>query len=293
VTRGEQDGARLSDGHDGLSSFLLIRPSEHLLTKESFMRTKKFLTGVAAAALVLLPLNAAAADTGAEVVIVHGVPGLEVDILVDGAPFLRRVNFGDTAVTALPAGNYTLAVAAVGSTTPILSLDATLVDGLSVTVAAHLDAAGAPVLAAYQNLNRATGIQPFHLANFGAVDILSGTTAVLSGVTNGQTARIDVAGGTTVPAVGIGAAGSGTAAISLGDVTVPNQRLILAYAIGPNTGQTLPTVVTVVIGALGEAGIPSGEAGLADRGLPMGLFAVMLVGGLLLVAPSLATRRQG
>jgi hypothetical protein len=258
------------------------------------MRTKKLLTGVAAAALALLPLNAAVADTGAEVVIVHGVPGLEVDVLVNGAAALRNVNFGDTVVTTLPAGNYTLAVAAPGSTTPILSLDATLVDGLSVTVAAHLNASGAPILAAYQNQNRATGIQPFHLANFGAVDILSGSTAVLAGVTNGQTARIDVAGGTTVSAVGIGAAGTGTAALSLGDVTVPNQRLILAYAIGPNVGESLPTVVTVVIGALGEPhSIPSGSAGLADSGLPLGLFAVMLFGGLMLAAPALASRRQG
>jgi hypothetical protein len=255
------------------------------------MRSKRFATGVAAATLALLPLTAAAADehVGAQIVVVHGVPGLEVDVLVNGAAGITGFEFGDVVTTTLPAGDYTFAVAATGTTTPILTLDASLGAGLSATIAAYLDTNGAPQLRAFVNENSASGIQPFHLANFGAVDILSGTTTVLGPVTNGQTARIDVAGGTTVSAVGIGAAGSGTAAISLGDVTVAQNQLIMVYAIGPNTGETLPTVVTATTNVGGVRVIPSGTGGQTAM-LPFALLAVGLLGSLMLVAPRRASR---
>jgi hypothetical protein len=253
---------------------------------------KRISAGLGAAALALLPLNAAAAQAPAQVVIVHGVPGLTVDVLVNGAVAVAGFRFADEpVVTTLPAGTYTLAVAAAGTTTPVLSLDATLTAGTSVTVAAHLDAAGQPKLAAYANQNSATGIQPFHLANFGAVDILSGTTAVLAGVTNGQTARIDVPGGTTVPAVGIGAAGTNVPAISLGDMTVKAGELRLVYAIGPNTGATLPTVVQAAVAVTPAARVPSGEAGLATSALPAGVLGLMALGLALALTPTVARRR--
>ena len=257
------------------------------------MRSKRFVTGVAAAALALLPLTAvSAAEHGnAEIVVVHGVPGLEVDVLVDGTAAITGFEFGDVVKTSLPAGDYTFTVAATGTTDAILTLESSLGAGLSATIAAYLDTNGNPQLRAFVNENSASGIQPFHLANFGAVDILSGTTAVLAGVTNGQTARIDVAGGTTVSAVGIGAAGSGTAAISLGDVTVRTNELVLAYAIGPNTGETLPTVVTASTNVGGLQIIPSGTGGQIAM-LPMALLAVALLGSILLVAPRRTVREH-
>jgi hypothetical protein len=255
-------------------------------------RSKKLTTGVAAAALAFLPLTAvsAANHVGAEIVVVHGVPGLEVDVLVNGAAAITGFKFGDVVKTTVPAGEYTLGVAATGTTTAILEIQASLGAGLSATIAAFLDADGAPQLRAFVNENGASGIQPFHLANFGAVDILSGTTTVLGPVTNGQTARIDVPGGTTVPAVGIGAAGSGTAALSLGNVTVPRNTLLLVYAIGPNTGDTLPTVVTSSTNVGGVHSIPSGTGGGLDV-LPLSLL-LLAVGSLLFLAPTAVARSR-
>jgi hypothetical protein len=257
------------------------------------MRIKRIAAGIAAAALTIVPATAAVADqhVGAQIVVVHGVPGLTVDVLVNGAPAIKGFEFGNVVTTTLPAGDYTFAVAAAGTTTPILSLDASLGAGISATIAAYLDATGAPRLHAFVNENGASGIQPFHLANFGAVDILSGTTKVLGPVTNGQTARIDVPGGTTVADVGIGAAGSGVAALSLGNVTVARNQLVLAYAIGPNTGDALPTVVTATTNVGGVRVIPSGTGGQAANSLPLGLMVLMLAGAGLLVVPAL--RRQG
>jgi hypothetical protein len=256
------------------------------------MRSKRFATGVAAAALAFLPITAAAADDGiAEIVVVHGVPGLEVDVLVNGTAAITGFKFGDVVRTTVPAGEYTFAVAATGTTAPILSAQSTLAAGVSATVAAFLDANGAPQLRAFPNENSATGIQPFHLANFGPVDILSGTNTILGPVFNGQTARIDVAGGTTVASVGIGAAATGVAAIELGDITVPAGKLILAYAIGPDTGDALPTVKTQVIDVGVVTSVPSGTGGQVAM-LPMALLAVALLGSLLLVAPRRAAREQ-
>ena len=253
------------------------------------MRIKRITTGVAAATLALLPLTAAAADETAQVVVVHGVPGLEVDVLVDGEAAITEFEFGDVVVTDLPAGSYTLAVAATGTTQAVLTLEATLTAGTSVTVAAYLDTNGDPKLAAFANETGATGIQPFHLANFGEVDILVGTDAVLEGVANGVTARIDVDGGTTVEAVGIGAAGTGVAAIELGDVTVPAGKLVLAFAIGPDTDEDLPTVVVEVIDVITVEEIPSGTGGQAAM-LPLLVLSLALAGTILLVAPRRATR---
>jgi len=261
--------------------------------KVNDMRTRKFITGVAAAALAALPLTAAAAanHTPAEIVVVHGVPGLEVDVLVNGAPAITGFSFGGVVKTSLPAGDYTFGVAATGTTSAILELEASLGAGISVTIAAYLDEDGNPQLQAFLNENSASGIQPFHLASFGAVDILSGTTTVLGPVTNGQTARIDVAGGTTVPAVGIGAAGSGTAALSLGDVTVLQNQLLLVYAIGPNTGDALPTVVTASTNVGGVRIIPSGSGGQTST-VPLLVLSLMLAGSVMAVAPRLAARSR-
>ncbi len=257
------------------------------------MRRRKLASGVAAAALAFIPVTAAsAANHGiAEIVVVHGVPGLEVDVLVDGTAAITGFNFGDVVRTTVPAGNYTFAVAAAGTTDAILSVESELAAGVSATIAAFLDASGNPQLRAFPNENLGTGIQPFHLANFGAVDILSGSTTVLGPVTNGQTARIDVPGGTTVAAVGIGAAGSGTAALELGDVTVPAGTLVLAYAIGPNTGDALPTVVTQAVSVGPVTAVPSGSGGQVAA-LPFALLAVALLGSLLLVAPLRAGREH-
>ncbi len=258
------------------------------------MRTRKFITGVAAAALAAIPLTAAAAaeHTPAEIVVVHGVPGLEVDVLVDGSPAITGFEFGDVVKTSLPAGDYTFAVAATGTTVAILEIEASLGAGLSATIAAYLDTNGDPKLQAFVNENGASGIQPFHLANFGPVDILSGTTTVLGPVSNGQTARIDVEGGTTVADVGIGAAPSGgVAAIELGDVAVPVNTLIMVYAIGPNTGETLPTVVTSSTNVGGVTAIPSGTGGQTGT-MPLLVLSLMLAGSVLAIAPRLTARNR-
>lgn len=257
---------------------------------------RKFFAGIMAAMLAVIPATAASASSHtAQVVVVHGVPGLEVDILIDGVAAIEGFSFADDPViTDLPAGTYTLGVAPTGTTDAVLELEATLTAGTSVTVAAFLDRNSDPQLQAFQNQNSATGIQPFHLADFGPVDILVGNDTVLEGVRNGQTARIDVAGGTTVNNVGIAEEGGDTADIELGDVTVPANTLVLVYALGPDDDDDLPTVVVAAIDVTSPAAeVHSGTGGLLTSGVSTAMVMWMLLALVVVATPAaLAARKR-
>jgi hypothetical protein len=271
---------------------------------------KKTLTAaLAAAALAVIPATAAFADShglpdievqpvdvptaddAAQVVVVHGVPGLEVDILAGGDAVLEGFNYRDIEVLELPAGSYDLAVAAAGTTDPVLEITAEVEAGVSYTVAAYLDADGNPTIGAFANETDATGIQPFHLAAFPEVSIIAGGEIALDNVANGDTARIDVPGGTEVPGVGVGVAGSTDAAIDLGDVTVPEDTLLLVYALGPVPADDAADDAEEVEGERPEA-VHSGTGGAATDTLPMSVVALMSLGALALAMPVLATVRK-
>ncbi|MFP4150000.1 MAG: DUF4397 domain-containing protein [Nitriliruptoraceae bacterium] len=283
---------------------------------------KKLLAAVAAAAVAVIPASAAfAQDTGSlsvitetvetdtegvEVVAVHGVPpetfealGVDstaVDIYVNGEVLLEDVEFGDSAVQpGLEAGEYTIDIRVADTeadSDPLLTLGpADLADG-SYSVVAHLNTSGEPVLNAYGNTTgEGAGIQPFHVANFGAVDILAGGEAALEGVENGDTALI-ATGAATVEGVGIAAAGETEAALSLGDVEVPEDTVVLAYAVGQlpvegdgdgggDDGMTEPD----------EEHSP-GEAGLASSALPAWVLSLMALGAVALIVPAAVRSRN-
>jgi hypothetical protein len=248
---------------------------------------------------------------GAEVVAVHGVPpetfaalGVDdtaVDVWVNGEVAFT-FSYGDTQVvdSLEPGTEYTIEVAPAGSEDAILDLGpVSLEDGTSTSVVAHLDASGDPVLAAYGNETDATGIQVFHTANFGAVDIIAGGDPVLEGVENGATARIDLDGGTSVEGVGVAPAGDDVA-IDLGTVEVPADTLVLAYAIG-----ALPVEDAAEEDATDDATdeaadadreapthVAAGEAGLVDAGLPVWVLGLMGLGLASLAVPTVAAVRR-
>jgi hypothetical protein len=266
------------------------------------MRTR-MLAVLAAGALLTVPATSAladehTADCDAEVVVVHGVPGLTVDIQVNGETAIEDLEFGDVVQTTLPpGGDYSFSAndPETGEELLLLGVEGGLQAGWSYTAAAFLSG-GEPTLLAFVNENDDTGIQPFHLADFGAVAIVADGAIALDDVENGNTARIDVPGGTTVPGVGIAPAGSTEVAIDLGDVTVPDEGVVLAYAIGPDEGEELPTVVTAETDGLRgcperPTEVDSGTGGLATDRLPLGVAALMVLGALALAAPLAARRR--
>ena len=268
---------------------------------------KKFLIGAMAAALAVIPASAAMADghVNAQVTIVHGVPGVDgVDITADGDPLLEDVDFTDVATTEVPAGTYSIAVEADGEAA-IGPVDLTFSEGGKYAVVAHLTEDGEPTATQF-SVNDAEGISAFHTAAFPAVAIVAGGEIQADDLTNGNAAQIDAPAGTELPEVGVAAAGSTELALEAGDVTIPENQRVLAFAVGSPDDETIQ-LVTEVVGVTAAEGdmdgdddpmeAPSeehspGEAGLAATGLPGFVLALMAAGALLLAAPAVATARK-
>lgn len=113
---------------------------------------------VLALALVAAFMPAAGAVTGSGTArFVHGVPGVDVDVYVDGAIFATAVEpMTVTAPAVVAEGDRTFDVYTTGDDpmvdTPLLTVVATVDSGADVMVVAHLDEGGASAIFAEANI---------------------------------------------------------------------------------------------------------------------------------------------
>lgn len=248
--------------------------------------------------MALAPATAVAQSSEGQVVVVHGVPDLTVDVYVNGDLTLEDFEYGTVAgPLTLPAGTYDLEVypadADPDSTDPALAGSADLTGGAYVTVAAYLQEGGSPTLGVFaeNNTNTDAGnarITARHLADFGAVDILANDGAVWEGVTNGVGADAEVPADTYN--IKITAAGdAGTVAFDA-DLALAEGTNTIAYAIGSVAGGTFQVVANTITGLeSAPEGVPTGTAGIAPGSstLPLVMLAaglIALAGGAVLVA---------
>jgi hypothetical protein len=249
--------------------------------------------------------SAQAAD--GTVTVVHGVPGLTVDVYVNGEPTLT--GFEPLTVTdplELPAGDYAIDIRAAGEpadSAPALSGSATLPAGANASIVAHLDAAGAPTLSVFVNDTSATAagegrLVVRHTAAAPAVDVLAGGTALFSGLANPNEASADVPADTYSATVA--AAGTTAPVIGPADVPVAEGQATIVYAVGSLDDGTLGVAVQTIDGLhSAPASVPSGSGGLAaDQAAATPVWALALgaagLAGLGISAPRLvAARRQG
>lgn len=259
---------------------------------------KKLRLALLAMALAIVPATAAFAQSAeGEVIVVHGVPDLAVDIYVNGSLTFENSEFGDVfGPLALPEGDYDIEIYPTGAdpdaSDPALSGSAALPAGAVATIAAYLQEGGSPTLDVFVENNSSTAagdarITARHLADFGAVDILANDGAVWEGVTNGVGADTDVPADTYN--IKITAAGDpGTVAFDA-DLALAEGTNTIAYAIGSVSGGSFQVVAAALTG-LHEApeGVPSGTAGLASDASPLipialaGLAALTLGGSVVL-----------
>ena len=288
------------------------------------MKTRIMAGSVAGAfllAALAIPVSASAA-TNAQLSVLHGVPGVTVDVWVNGALTLNDFKPGTLAgPLSLPPATYSVAITASDATSAtdkvvIGPVDLPLADGGNYTAVAHLDPAGKPTATLFSNdISKTTPGQGRltvrHVAAAPAVDVLAGTSPVIKGLTNPKEQILNlapatisasvVAAGTTTPAL-IGPADVPARCafrqLEIGVPVVEGQNTIV-YAYGSLADRSLAVAVQTITGLhTPPAGVPAGQTGAAARAesaqtlstIGFGAFGLLLAAAAVLVV---ARRKAG
>lgn len=250
---------------------------------------KRLVAALAAASLAVVAGPAAAQEGDAMVTVVHGVPGLTVDIYANGDALLEGFEYGTvTDPVSLPAGDYDLEIypadADPESSDPALSATVPVPSGANASVAAHLDADGAPTLSTFVNdvSDIPAGearVAVRHAAAAPPVEVTANdSVTIASGLANGSEAVATVPADTYSVDVALG---DGTEVFT--DVQLPAEEgmLTTVYAVG--NGDAGYELLTNAFSGMHTtpSGVPAGSAGLVDNGLPMWVAAMMALGTLL------------
>ena len=229
---------------------------------------------LAAGPAVLLSAGPAQAASSAQLSVFHGVPGLTVDVYLDGKKAIDDFKPGMMAgPLTVPAGKHVIAITAADATDDskpaIGPVTVTLAAGTNYTAVAHLTAAGKPTATLFTNdtASIAAGqgrLTVRHTAAAPAVDVLVGGKAVagFTNLTNPNEAKADLPAG-TLKDVAVAATGTTDPVIGPTDVTVVAGTNTIVYAWGSLADKNLKVAVQTIDG-LGSA--PTG-AGAGDAGL--------------------------
>ncbi|MET1044123.1 MAG: DUF4397 domain-containing protein, partial [Microbacteriaceae bacterium] len=204
---------------------------------------KTLALGIAAGALVALAGTApayASHDDDAQLSVLHGIPGVTVDVYVDNALTLDNFEPGTLAGPLdLERGKYTVAITAADAadaSDPIIGpVELKLKSGKNYTAVAHLTEDGQPTATLFRNQTNPVQdgkgrLTVRHVAAAPAVDILAGGTPVISDLANPDQAKLTLAAGSISAAVA--AAGTTDPVIGPADVSVTEGVNTIVYAWG-------------------------------------------------------------
>lgn len=253
------------------------------------MRRLAAMTTVGALALTTAVFGATAASAAdtAQVYVVHGIPGLPVDVYVNGA--LTLDNFAPETVAGpldLPAGSYDVAITAADAadaSAPLLTATADLVAGTSVSLVAHLKEDGTPTITPFSNdvstiAPGQTRLVVRHTAAAPAVDVRAGGAVALAGVTNPNQGVLNIAAGSVSADVVL--AGTDTVAIGPATLNLAEGSATFVHAVGSAADNTLALVSFTVTGLhSAPGGVPAGN-GPAGNPWSTVVLIVMLTAGL-------------
>ena len=236
----------------------------------------RLLAGTAAATLALAVVAAgpASAADDAQLSVLHGVPGLTVDVYVNGKLTLDDFTPGKLAgPLPLAAGTYTVAItksdAKDDSDPAIGPVDLKLAAGKSYTAVAHLDAKGDPTATLFTNDTSTTKagegrLTVRHVAAAPGVDVLAGKTAAITNLENPDEKVLDLPAGTVSASV-VATGTTEPALLGPADVDVAEGTNTILYAWGDATADpsTLALATQVIDGLHGDpSGVQAGELGL-------------------------------
>jgi hypothetical protein len=255
--------------------------------------------GLIAALGFAMPASASTAN--AQLSVLHAIPGVTVDVYVNGELTLDDFTPGTLAgPLALPGGDYEVAITAADAaddSAPILGpATLTLAGGSNYTAVANLDAAGANAVNLFTNdiAQTAPGegrVTVRHVAAAPAVDILAGGAPVAEDLTNPNEATLNLPAGTVQ--AGVALAGT-TDAVLEAPVEVKEGVLTIVYAWGSAEAGNLAIASQEITGLHSSPdGVPSGSAGyLAQQDATTTTFAIGGALALALAAGALITVRR-
>ena len=242
------------------------------------MRRTLLAAGTAGAvALIATPFAPASANSGNEatVSVLHGVPGLTVDVYANGEELIPDFEPGTlTDPLSLPAGTYDLQVFADGddpdSADPAIEAnDVEVRGGANATVVAHLDANGNPRLSLFANDTSPTEagnarLTVRHTAAAPAVDVRADGDVLFGDLQNPEEATGDVPAGSYSADVAL--AGTENVVLGPADLNLAEGTNTIVYAWGSAEEDNLDFAVQTIDGLhSAPAGVPGGEAGLAPE----------------------------
>lgn len=190
----------------------------------------------------------------ADLTVFHGIPGLTVDVYVNGALTLDNFAPGSFSKTlTLSPGTYSVAITAAdapNASAPLIGPVALkLGSGDNYTAVAHLTEAGAPTATLFQNNPDAVGrgngrLTVRHVAAAPSVDVLANGVAAVTDLTNPDEVELTLPVGTISAAV----AATGTTAPLIGpaDVTIAKRTNTIVYAWGSLADGNLALAVQTV-----------------------------------------------
>jgi hypothetical protein len=231
---------------------------------------KRVLAGIAAiAAIVVAPATANAQDD-TQITLLHGIPGVTVDIAVDGSVLLPGFEPGATQDLTPFAGQTlkNLEARVAGTDTVAIGPLAEFAVPASGnwTVIAHLDADGNPTITAFENNTDMTAdgegrLTVRHTAAAPAVDLVVGEARPIEGAANGASAELalpagEIAGAQLAPA-------GGDPLVDVPTVTLKAGTNLIVYAVGSLTDDTF-TFLTQEI----EVGMEAAAGGSTGDGTP-------------------------
>jgi hypothetical protein len=260
---------------------------------------KTLIAGIAAGAFVAAAaaLPASAAEGDAQLSVLHAVPGVTVDVYVNGALTLDDFTPGTLAgPLPLPAGTYSVAITAsdaADASAPVIGpVDLSLAANGNYTAVAHLDPAGTPTATLFTNdtATLAAGegrLTVRHVAAAPAVDVLAAGNPVVTNLANPGESVLTLPAGTV--SASVAATGTTDPVIGPADVNVAEGTNTIVYAWGSLADGNLALAVQTIGGLHSNpGGVPAGNAGLVATNQPADSTGLLIGGAFALLLAALA-----
>ncbi|GAA3971290.1 DUF4397 domain-containing protein [Actinomadura viridis] len=191
----------------------------------------------------------------ATVTVLHGVPGVTVDVYANGEKVLSNVGPGVlSAPLRLPGGGYDIKIFKAGENpggTPLARKTVTLSAGSNDTIAAHLSRTGSPMITAFVNDTSAVPsgqarVTLRHIAAAPAVDVRADGRTVATNLSNPGQAEVQLPAGTV--SAEILRAGTGDVVLGVPRVPIAAGTNVILYAWGSADQHNLALAVQTIVG---------------------------------------------